>query len=319
MDVEDNENRRLIFIIMKGILTPEEKQYLRRTSNYLRSLGMREGLIEIEMENWEDRINHEDIRWNDIKGFSNNYSAEIPQGLYPILKKVVEYVDSLNNLNNNIDDISIQRIEIRIECDDKQIVVSHEIFYYGRGELNAIGYDTDEDIERIKDIPYAGNPNGGFVLHLPDQERKAKHPITDRYVKVIEKFGEVHSQIQNFTLMCMGTVHESVRHVFPEAPTYQMWSRAGNLLGESMLKPELLNRKDEYKSVYHGEQPMTCGCLEKLYHNIMLPNGDVSLCCMDYGLEHILGNLIEQDYGEIIPEDNTCFNLCRFCENAKKP
>ena len=31
MDVEDNENRRLIFIIMKGILTPEEKQYLRRT------------------------------------------------------------------------------------------------------------------------------------------------------------------------------------------------------------------------------------------------------------------------------------------------
>jgi len=181
-----------------------------------------------------------------------------------------------------------------------------------------IGMDVD-DIERIKDIPFAGNPNGGFVLHLPDQERKAKHPITDRYIKVIEKFGEVHSQIQNFTLMCMGTVHESVRHVFPEAPTYQMWSRAGNLLGESILKPELLNRKDEYKSVYHGEQPMTCGCLEKLYHNIMLPNGDVSLCCMDYGLEHILGNLIDQDYEDVIPEDNTCFNLCRFCENAKRP
>ncbi len=181
-----------------------------------------------------------------------------------------------------------------------------------------IGMDVD-DIEKIIHVPYAGNPNGGFVLHLPDQERKAKHPITDRYVKVIEKFGEVHSQIQNFTLMCMGTVHESVRHVFPEAPTYQMWSRAGNLLGESIMKPELLNRKDEYKSVYHGEQPMTCGCLEKLYHNIMLPNGDVSLCCMDYGLEHILGNLLDQDYEDVIPEDNTCFNLCRFCENAKKP
>jgi len=181
-----------------------------------------------------------------------------------------------------------------------------------------IGMSLD-DIERIKHVPFAGNPNGGFVLHLPDQERKAKHPITDRYIKVIERFGEVHSQIQNFTLMCMGTVHESVRHVFPEAPTYQMWSRAGNLLGESIMKPELLNRKDEYKSVYHGEEPMTCGCLEKLYHNIMLPNGDVSLCCMDYGLEHILGNLVEQEYDEVIPEDNTCFNLCRFCENAKRP
>jgi hypothetical protein len=181
-----------------------------------------------------------------------------------------------------------------------------------------IGMDID-DIERIKNIPYAGNPNGGFVLHLPDQERKAKHPITDRYIKVIEKFGEVHKEIQNFTLMCMGTVHESVRHIFPEASTYQMWSRAGNLLGESIMKPELLNRKDEYKSVYHGEQPMTCGCLEKLYHNIMLPNGDVSLCCMDYGLEHILGNLLEQEYEDVIPYDNTCFNLCKFCENAKKP
>jgi hypothetical protein len=64
MDVEDNENRRLIFIIMKGILTPEEKQYLRRTSNYLRSLGMKEGLIEFEMQNDEDKIYHEDIRYN---------------------------------------------------------------------------------------------------------------------------------------------------------------------------------------------------------------------------------------------------------------
>ena len=181
-----------------------------------------------------------------------------------------------------------------------------------------IGMSLD-DVDRIKDIQYAGNPNGGFVLHLPDQERKAKHPITKRYIEVIERFGEVHKDIHNFTLMCMGTVHEDVRHVFPEAPTYQMWSRAGNLLGESIMKPELLNRKDEYKSVYHGDQEMTCGCLEKLYHNITLPNGDVSLCCMDYGLEHILGNLLEQEYEEIMPANNTCYNLCRFCENAVKP
>ena len=40
MDVKDHEHRRLIFINMKEILTPEEKQYLRRTSNYLQSMGM---------------------------------------------------------------------------------------------------------------------------------------------------------------------------------------------------------------------------------------------------------------------------------------
>jgi MoaA/NifB/PqqE/SkfB family radical SAM enzyme len=176
-----------------------------------------------------------------------------------------------------------------------------------------------KDIDRIKHIPFASGPNGGFVLHLPDQERKAKHPITKRYIEVIEHFSKVYPQINNFTTMCMGTVHESVRHVFTNAPVYAMWSRAGNLLGESIMKPELLNRKDEYRSIYHGEQPMTCGCLEKMYHNVMLPNGDVSLCCMDYGLEHILGNLYEQSYEDVIPDNFQCFNLCRFCENAVKP
>jgi FkbM family methyltransferase len=176
-----------------------------------------------------------------------------------------------------------------------------------------------EDIERIKHIPFAGNPNGCFTLHLPDQERKAKHPITKRYIEVIEHIGKIQNQIHNFTTMCMGTVHEDVRHVFSSAPVYDMWSRAGNLVGEMIMKPELLERKAEWKMANHGEKQMTCGCLEKMYHNVMLPNGDVSLCCMDYGLKHILGNLYEQDYEDIVPENNQCFELCRLCENAVEP
>ena len=176
-----------------------------------------------------------------------------------------------------------------------------------------------EDIERIKHIPFAGNPNGCFTLHLPDQERKAKHPITKRYIEVIEHIGKIQNQIHNFTTMCMGTVHEDVRHVFSSAPVYDMWSRAGNLVGEMIMKPELLERKAEWKIANHGEKQMTCGCLEKMYHNVMLPNGDVSLCCMDYGLKHILGNLYEQDYEDIVPENNQCFELCRLCENAVEP
>ena len=202
-------------------------------------------------------------------------------------------------------------------CTD-MVLYAHEKGHPVSVFTTGIGMSID-DIERIKHIPFAGNPNGGFVLHLPDQERKAKHPITKRYVEVIEHFGKIYPQIHNFTTMAMGTVHERVNHVFRDAPVYGMWSRAGNLLGESIMKPELLNRKDEYRSIYHGEKEMTCGCLEKMYHNVMLPNGDVSLCCMDYGLEHILGNLYEQSYEDVIPDNFQCFNLCRFCENATKP
>lgn len=203
------------------------------------------------------------------------------------------------------------------DCTD-MVLYAHEKGHPISIFTTGIGMSID-DIERIKHIPFAGNPNGCFTLHLPDQERKAKHPITKRYIEVIEHIGKIQNQIHNFTTMCMGTVHEDVRHVFPSAPVYDMWSRAGNLVGEMIMKPELLERKAEWKIANHGEKQMTCGCLEKMYHNVMLPNGDVSLCCMDYGLKHILGNLYEQSYEDIVPENNQCFELCRLCENAVEP
>jgi len=134
---------------MKGILTLEEKQYLRRISNYLGSLGMRQGYIEIELEQEADSIDYDNIDWKYVSHFSNNYSADIPEGLLPILKKVVKYADSLNNLNNDIDNLSYQRIEIRIDSFQKEISVNHEFFYYGRGEENSIDYDSKEDTEQF--------------------------------------------------------------------------------------------------------------------------------------------------------------------------
>jgi FkbM family methyltransferase len=181
-----------------------------------------------------------------------------------------------------------------------------------------IGMKVD-DVYRIKNVPYDLGPNGKFVLHLPDNERRAKHPITKNYIEVLEAFKQVHHEIQGFYTMAMGTVHDEVKHLFPEAVVPAFWSRAGNLVGEAMLKPELLNLQSEYKSIYHGEEPRTCGCDEHLYHNIMLPNGDVSLCCMDYNLKFIIGNLFEQSYSDIAPKPQSCYDMCRFCENGVKP
>ena len=170
------------------------------------------------------------------------------------------------------------------------------------------------DVERIKDIPFAGAPNGGFTIHLPDQERKAKHPITKKYVETIEYLAEVKDQIKNFQVMSMGTVHNDVKHAFPNAPQYDMWSRAGNLIGEAALKPEV--NKYTFLSIDHGDKAMTCGCDERMYHNVCLPNGDIALCCMDYGLEHIVGNIFESTYEEVIPEPHSCYEMCRKCENG---
>jgi hypothetical protein len=202
-------------------------------------------------------------------------------------------------------------------CTD-MLLHAYEKGYKVAAFTTAVGM-TVEDVEKIKDIKFDNGPNAGFVLHLPDQERMAKHPITPRYIEVIETFGKYRDTFNPFYLMSMGTVHESVKHVFDRVPNPEMWSRAGNLIGEAIMKPELLNVKELFRSVYHGELPKTCGCLENLYHNVVLPNGDVSLCCMDYSLSYILGNMFTQSYEEIVPKLNTCYDMCRYCENGVNP
>jgi len=65
-------------------------------------------------------------------------------------------------------------------------------------------------------------------------------------------------------------------------------------------------------------------------HNGVLPNGDVELCCQDYGMQHILGNLLEQNYEDIFfsPEKEKIIKanllgastdgvLCKSCENIE--
>ncbi len=177
-----------------------------------------------------------------------------------------------------------------------------------------------EDLEAVAHVPFAGNPNGGFVLHLPDSEMLARHPITPGYIKTLEWLKENHHRIQNFSTMTMGKeIHPSIRHLFDWAPTYEMWSRAGNLVRESLLKPQLVNLRDRWNAIYHEDKNRTCGCVEHLYHNVLLPNGQVTLCCMDYGLDHVLGNLYEQSYEEVIPAAQSCYDLCNYCENGVTP
>lgn len=204
----------------------------------------------------------------------------------------------------------------------------HQICIFTTG----IGMEI-EDFERIKHIPFSSGPdqpltgymgypinNGGFTMHLPDNEQYAHHPITSKYIKLLEHIKENSNKIHNFHLTCMGTVHDKVKHIFPTAPNSDVWARANNLINEEKLRPEIIPIiSGHYKSAYRGENSVTCMCDEKLYHNVMLPNGDIVLCCMDYSLEHILGNIFTQEFDDIIPEPETKFNLCRFCENGAQP
>lgn len=175
---------------------------------------------------------------------------------------------------------------------------------------------TFKDIQRIKHIPFYGKPNGGFTLHLPDNANNAKHPITSKYVDLLEYISNIKDEISNFSAVSMGPIYDSISHLFENYKIYDMYTRAGNLINEFDLKPELYGYS--FNEIDHGEGNVTCNCQEKLYHNVLLPNGDISLCCMDYSLSNILGNLYNQNYNDIIPENDEPFKLCRYCENGIK-
>ena len=135
---------------MAEILTTEEKKYLNRTCNYLASLGMTEGTINIELDSDQYDLSHEDIDWKYVQHFENNYRAELPEGLVPILKKVMNYVIDEGVFDSpDMDSMSYQMIGIEIDCSRKELTVTHDYSYYSRDEGSSIAYDSDEDKARF--------------------------------------------------------------------------------------------------------------------------------------------------------------------------
>ena len=76
-------------------------------------------------------------------------------------------------------------------------------------------------------------------------------------------------------------------------------------------------------NVWMGPSHVAIGCRAERYHeNVLVPNGDVYGCCMDYGLTVPLGNLLAQPYSEIYAEAERwktsvhTNDICSRCEWA---
>ena len=47
------------------------------------------------------------------------------------------------------------------------------------------------------------------------------------------------------------------------------------------------------------------GNCSRVYQNVLLPDGSLSLCCQDYGLDEIMGNLLENTWEEYQGQSKT--------------
>lgn len=167
---------------MKQLLTPEEKKQLKFVSNYLRSHGLREGYVEFEMDYDDENLpTVESVNWKYVSHFSNSYNVEIPDVLVKIIRKVLGAAQEFAHLNTDYENLSSQRLEIRIDAVKREISMIHDVFYYDRGDVYEISFDSDQDKERfdrwmetslaetevpndgILTVPYNGSGDSGWI------------------------------------------------------------------------------------------------------------------------------------------------------------
>lgn len=146
---------------------------------------------------------------------------------------------------------------------------------------------TVSDIERLKHTNLVR-----VILHLPDGEN-ANIPITDEYKNVL----------------CLMLTTIPVIQFVSMNSLFSSNNRENFVKGRAPLK----------------WYPITCAKFNNI-QPVVLPNGDVYLCCMDFGLRHRIGNLLTGSYQKLknspvlveIQESNLFISdtLCKRCSYA---
>jgi radical SAM protein with 4Fe4S-binding SPASM domain len=141
-----------------------------------------------------------------------------------------------------------------------------------------------EDIKAISHIAFRH-----FTVHLPDADRRMKLPIDLQYLDVVQA---VIERIKGFNMVVYGRVHPEVQRVLGR----HIDDSSGSLISRAST---LKDREIPWKA---GKlRCSACGPL--VDHNILMPNGDVALCCMVYDLKHVIGNLIRDSYEDLFNSD----------------
>jgi hypothetical protein len=164
---------------------------------------------------------------------------------------------------------------------------------------------TDDDVDAL--IRVRPSP---LILHLPDVDGDMQAKVTPEYA---DRMARLASEVPGCRVVCYGAWHPLLVNLKPRDAHYGLHSRAGNVKHLSQLKN-------------HG--PLRCRVAPGLDENVLLPDGSLALCCQDWGLQHVVGDLTRQTWEEIhageamqemrrvMSDGEPC--LCQTCEFAER-
>lgn len=149
----------------------------------------------------------------------------------------------------------------------------------------------EEDIQLLKKIHL-----DTFIIHIPDENNFSKFPKSVDYFEIFKKvLREVkEGKLPLTAFSCHGSTLKSIEQMINDIGVpilTRMNDRAGNLNKHIENIPSYLYERDPIQCKFCGGN--------SLDKNVLMPDGSVYLCCMDYSLEYPLGNLLFDDYSII--------------------
>lgn len=141
---------------------------------------------------------------------------------------------------------------------------------------------------------------GSLQIHIDDKHLESLQQDKE-YIKIISTLYLYTQTNPDFMVIftCMHDLPDQFqyligkRNIFVNQGSFHMVNRCGNLTGPN------------YEINYlHGDLKC-CKTLDgyNLNRTVMLPDGTLVLCEMDYGLKHVLGSLKTQSYNEILQSE----------------
>jgi hypothetical protein len=164
-----------------------------------------------------------------------------------------------------------------------------------------------------------------IMLHLPDANGNMKgwkNSEEWQHAAAVMSHTNVPCGVGAMTMDSSGLVHPELQSMIGRLPGWKGHTRADSLDTEQVAGQAISITPMNTFS-------LTCRSTPFYDRNVLLPNGDVVLCCMDYNLKHIIGNLLTQTYEEIFkgkplldlieineePNFSKC-SICKSCENV---
>ncbi|WP_300791538.1 radical SAM/SPASM domain-containing protein [uncultured Acetatifactor sp.] len=149
---------------------------------------------------------------------------------------------------------------------------------------------TKKDVDEILRLPFQ------FVgLHVADEKNYAKITVSEDYYEIVERMinatkpnGEPFINDMSAQAAPLPRILEMCRGKYEVLISLQ--DRAGNLKGDDLAGRERLLTEERITCCFSGP---------KLNNHVVLPDGTLLLCNMDYGMQHVLGNLLVDSYDEI--------------------